>query len=129
MVRSQSKTVFAELAEAMHVDELLADIKPETMTCPICHREMQMREGNPDPFWRCPDNDCKYSRSIGDEPLQDGELRCRKCGGRLEFSEQGSRYVWRCQTDGRHRQSFAKSHARLPKMRSRIPKSFQRDES
>ena len=127
MIRSHSKTVFSELAGVMHLDELLYDIKPETMTCPICHRDMQLREGIPDPYWRCPDDDCKYSRSIGDEPLQDGELRCRKCEGRLEFSEQGTKYVWRCQTDGRHRRPFAKSHCRLPKMMDRIPNSVLKD--
>lgn len=126
MIRSQSKTVFAELAGAMRLDELLADTKPETMTCPICNRDMQLREGTPDPYWRCPDNDCKYSRSVGDEPLKDGELRCRRCGGRLEFGERGTKYVWGCEEDGRHWRSFAKMHCALPKMRERVPKEVLR---
>lgn len=121
MIRERSKPVFADLADAMHLDELLRDIRPETMTCPICNRSLQLREGNPDPFWRCPDKDC-YSRSIGDEPLKNGELRCRKCGGRLEFAERGTKYVWRCEQDGRHWRAFAKSHCLLPSMKGRIPK-------
>jgi len=80
-------------------------------------------EGADQPYyWRCINDDC-YTRSI-DQPYPfDGILTCGNCNSPVEYGYWGDYPHWRCIANSRHRQKIFRSHLRLPKMASKIPKS------
>lgn len=123
MERRVSRTVVNDFAGTLRLDDLIAQYAQGETTCPICGSEVVPSEGRNEPFyWRCVAKDC-YSRSIDDPPLQDGFLRCRSCNGPLRFGEWGNDWVWRCEENYRHRQPIARTHLKLPEMRSLIPEA------
>lgn len=124
MERRKSKAVFDDYFQVLQVDELVGGATGPESKCPICGSEIIVAEGLKDPFyWRCINDDC-YSRSIGQPYPFDGILRCNSgsCNSAVEFGYWGDYPHWRCIANKQHRQKIFKSHLRLPKMATLIPK-------
>ncbi len=131
MERRVSRTICEEFAKVLRLTDLLGPVVSGETKCPVCESGLIAAEGRDDPFyWRCEaDADC-YSRGIDDPPLENGELRCRRCQGEVRLGEWGEGFVWRCQANPRHHQAIRQSHLRLPRMRERLsPKELRRLES
>lgn len=122
MERRHSKEVVNNYVNTLKITDLISEYSDGTPTCPICGSEMMASEGADDPFyWKCTEPDC-YSRSIDSPKIENGEIRCYNCNGRVEYGEWGGKPHWRCVENKRHRQKIARSHVKLPKMRKLIPK-------
>ena len=123
MERRGSDRVVSDYAHALRLADLLALADSADRICPICGTSLAMAEGPTEPYWRCPNNDCDYTRSIGQAPPRDGLIVCASpgCGKPLKFGYWGDDAHWRCTANPRHRQRIAKSHLRLPKMRALVP--------
>jgi superfamily I DNA and/or RNA helicase len=123
MERRKSKEVYDDYIKLLKVNELL-DVATSVREsiCPICSGEMIVAEGSKnEPFyWRCINDNC-FTRGINQKYPYNGEMTCGECDGELEFS-----FVkeprWKCKLNGRHYQRLFKSHLKLPKMLSKIPK-------
>jgi hypothetical protein len=121
MERRRSRAVVAQYAETIRLNDLVGGYTEGSPTCPICNAEMLAAEGRNEPFyWRCTVDHC-YTRSIDDPPLVGGKLNCRTCSADVEYGYWGGEPHWRCTENKRHRQRIARTHLRLPKMRSLIP--------
>lgn len=122
MERRKSATVLKDYFEILRLQELLSVPGNPESECPICGAEMVASEGANQPYyWRCVNEEC-YTRGI-DQPYPfDGVLGCGVCNGTVEFFYRGNHPVWRCTENKRHWQKIFKSHLRLPKMVSLIPK-------
>lgn len=126
MERRQSRAVFEDYVRLLRLDHLLAVPGTEASHCPICGAEMVAAEGADQPFyWRCVNDNC-YTRSIDQPYPTNGELSCAKCGAAYEFGYWGGDPHWRCTENSRHRQRIFRSHLRLPKMASLIPRAERR---
>jgi hypothetical protein len=123
MERRQSKPVSSDFQKTLRMGELVAEYQEGPPRCPICGHEMVATEGVDDPYyWKCSGDDDCYKRSIDEEKLTD-EIRCRTCGGEVEFGAWGERDAWRCKENYRHRIWVSRSHLRLPKMAAIVPKA------
>lgn len=121
MERRFSKEVFEEYSRKLRLNELISEYDEGPPACPICSSEVIAREGKDAPFfWRCVVKDC-YTRSIDQPPLKGGIIKC-KCGGEVEYGEWGGKPAWRCIENRHHHKKLARTHLRLPKMRSIVPK-------
>lgn len=121
MERRVSRDVVRDFAQTLRLDELLAEYEGGLPTCPICGSEVVATEGDDEPYyWRCVEEDC-YSRSIDQPKLEGGLITCANCGGAVEYGEWGGEPHWRCVVNRQHRQRVARTHLRLPKMRSLVP--------
>jgi len=123
MERRSSERVVADYAQALRVVDLLALAESADRACAICGTELAMAEGTAEPYWRCPSEDCDYTRNIGQPAPRDGLVVCASpgCGKRVKFGFWGDDARWRCTVNPRHRQRIAKSHLKLPKMRALVP--------
>ena len=123
MERRASERVVADYAQALRLEELLELAGSADRACPICDTGLAMAEGPAEPYWRCPSNDCDYTRNIGQPAPRDGLVVCSSpgCGKRVTFGFWGDEARWRCAVNPRHRQRIAKSHLKLPKMRALVP--------
>jgi hypothetical protein len=121
MERRHSREIVADYVRVLRLDDLLHAYRAEETKCPYCGNEVVAAEGPHEPFyWRCVEDGC-FTRSIGDSMPVDGRVVCRSCGGPLEFRWPNADPFWRCTDNHRHRQSVARGHVRLPKMRDAIP--------
>lgn len=123
MERRQSPKVFEEYAKALMLEELLAEFGSGTPKCPVCGGEITAAEGTRLPFyWRCASETCGFSRSVDDDSIKDGEIRCKKCGSGVDILEKDKdgRARWVCVENDRHKQLIKPMHLRLPKMCSRF---------
>jgi len=127
MERRASREVVADYAKTLCLDDFVGEFEDSPPDCPICGGEIIAAEGRSGgPFyWRCVEDDC-YTRSMDQPRLKGGVVRCSNCGGEVEYGEWGGKPHWRCKENRRHRQKVARTHLRLPKMRSLIPKSTLR---
>jgi AAA domain/PLD-like domain len=123
MERRASERVVADYAQALRVEELLALAASPDRACAICGTELAMAEGPAEPYWRCPSEDCDYTRNIGQSAPRDGLVVCASpgCGKQVKFGFWGDEPRWRCTVNPRHRQRIAKSHLKLPKVRVIVP--------
>lgn len=123
MERRASERVVADYAKALRLADLLALADSEDKDCPICGSPLAMAEGPAEPYWRCPSEDCDYTRNIGQPAPRDGLVVCASpgCGKPVEYGYWGDEARWRCTVNPRHRQRIAKSHLKLPKMRALVP--------
>ena len=124
MERRASERVVADYVRALRMDQLLSLAESADRACPICGTDLAMAEGPKEPYWRCPNNDCDYTRNIGQPAPRDGLIICANAGSRQagEVRILGRRAPrWRCTVNHRHRQRIAKSHLKLPKMRALVP--------
>lgn len=123
MERRISEKVFSDYANTLRLDDLIEGYGNGTPKCPICDSEMTASEGLAEPyFWRCTNEECKYTRGIDQPLIEGGIINCQNCGGEVEYGEWGGKPHWRCLKNRSHRQKIYKTHLRLPKMRSIIPK-------
>ncbi len=131
MERRVSRTICEEFAKVLRLNDLLGPVVSGETRCPVCESGLIAAEGRDDPFyWRCEADAACYSRGIDDPPLENGELRCRRCQGEVRLGEWGEVFVWRCQANPRHHQAVRQSHLRLPRMRERLsPKELRLLES
>jgi superfamily I DNA and/or RNA helicase/uncharacterized protein YukE len=123
MERRKSKLVLRDYSKIVRIKELL-DVQgtPESQ-CPICGSEIIAAEGADQPFyWRCTLDKC-YTRGIEQPYPFDGVFTCSACNSPVAFGYWGDKPHWRCTTNNRHRQRIFKSHLRLPKMASLVPRS------
>jgi len=122
MERRKSKTVLRDYFQILRLQELLATQGTSESKCPICGAEMVAAEGADEPYyWRCINEEC-YTRGI-DQPYPfDGVFTCGNCNSPVEYGYWGDYPHWRCTANSRHRQKIFKSHLRLPKMASLVPK-------
>lgn len=122
MERRKSKAVLRDYFQILRLQELLGVQDSPESQCPICGAEMIAAEGADQPFyWRCTNDEC-YTRSI-DQPYPfDGVMSCAACNSTVEFGYWGDYPHWRCTANKRHRQRIFKSHLRLPKMASLVPR-------
>lgn len=124
MERRRSRAVVSDFLETLKVADLLGALEAREYECPVCGQELILAEGRDEPFyWRCVEDSCDWSRSIGQSMPTDGRIDCANCGASVEFGEWGGRPAWRCISNKQHRQRVARSHLKLPKMRDLIPKS------
>lgn len=122
MERRVSKKVFSDYARTLHLSDLIGEYDEGSPKCPICGKEVVACEGKNEPFfWRCTEKDC-YTRSIDQPALRGGVIKCNRCGGEVEYGEWGGKPAWRCIENRHHHQRVARTHLRLPKMRTIIPK-------
>lgn len=123
MERRASDRVVGDYAQVLRLTDLLELAASADRGCPICGTALAMAEGQTEPYWRCPNNDCEYTRNIGQTAPRDGLIICANpdCGKPLKFGYWGDDPHWRCTVNPRHRQRIAKSHLRLPKMRALVP--------
>ncbi|MGR3179617.1 MAG: AAA domain-containing protein [Candidatus Anammoxibacter sp.] len=126
MERRKSKDVLRDYSKILRIEELLGvQGKPEAF-CPICNAAMIAAEGADQPFyWRCTKDEC-YTRSIEQPYPLDGVLTCGTCNSSVEYGSWGDKPHWRCTKNNRHRQRIFKSHLRLPKMASLVPRGEQK---
>ena len=123
MERRKSKAVLKDYIQILRVNELLSIQGTPESQCPICGAEIIAAEGADQPFyWRCTSDKC-YTRSIEQPYPFDGILTCGTCGSSVSFGYWGDKPHWRCTSNNRHRQRIFKSHLRLPKMASLVPRS------
>jgi len=122
MERRKSKAVLRDYFQILRLQELFGVQDSPESQCPICGAEIIAAEGADQPFyWRCTNDEC-YTRSI-DQPYPfDGVLSCAACNSTVEFGYWGDYPHWRCTANKRHRQRIFKSHLRLPKMASLVPR-------
>ena len=125
MERRNSKSVTADYAKTVLLEELLAGYEDGQPSCPICSKEVVASEAWPrEPFpfhWACVEKGC-YTRRIDQPGPKDGLIPCHNCGKPVEYGKWGGEPVWRCTAKPQHRQKIARTHLRLPKMRELIPK-------
>lgn len=122
MERRRNAQIVDEYLDRLKTRELIDEFVNAEDSCPICTAEMIVREGSNDPFyWSCSQKGC-YSRSIGEKPLRNQEIRCNSCGSKVEYGEWGDKPHWRCLSNRKHRQKVARSHIKLPAIRAQIPK-------
>jgi len=123
MERRKSKTVLRDYFQILRLQELLAAQGTPESKCPICGAEMIAAEGADEPYyWRCTNEEC-YTRSI-DQPYPfEGVLTCGNCNSSVKYGYWGDYPHWRCTANSKHRQKIFKSHLRLPKMASLVPKN------
>lgn len=128
MERRASDRVVADYAQALRVEDLLALAESTDRACPICGTQLAMAEGHDEPYWRCSNRDCDYTRNIGQPAPRDGLIICGSpgCGKPVKFGFWGDEARWRCTVNPRHRQRIAKSHLKLPKMRALVPADERR---
>ncbi|MBL7128383.1 MAG: DEAD/DEAH box helicase family protein [Ignavibacteria bacterium] len=125
MERRVSKNVFSDYAKTLRLNDLIEGYNNGVPKCPICTSEIVASEGRDDPFyWRCVNEECDYTRSIDQPPIQGGIINCNRCSGKVEYGEWGGRPAWRCLENRRHHQKIARTHLRLPKMRAIVPKRY-----
>ncbi len=126
MERRRSREVVSDFVATLQVEALVGAYDAGDDKCPICGNEMMPAEGANDPFyWRCAEEGC-YSRSVGDPPLKEGAITCRRCGRAVEFGEWGGKPAWRCVDNRHHHQRLHRNHLRLPRMRALVPRSALR---
>jgi hypothetical protein len=127
MERRVSQKVFEDYARTLHLNDLIGEYDDGFPTCPICGKEVVACEGRDDPFfWRCVEKDC-YTRGVDDPPLQGGIIKCANCAGNVEYGEWGGKPAWRCIENRHHHQKVARTHLRLPNMRSIVPRRKLRE--
>ena len=123
MERRKSKAVLKDYFQILRIQELLGVQGTPESQCPICGAEIIAAEGADQPFyWRCTNDKC-YTRSIEQPYPFDGVLTCGACNSSVSFGYWGDKPHWRCTTNNRHRQRIFRSHLRLPKMASLVPRS------
>jgi len=125
MERRASERIFQDYVRVLRLDELIGEYDEGSPTCPICGGEMIACEGRHEPFyWRCLRDDCSYTRNVGQPRISGGVITCANsnCGGEVEYGKWGGKPCWRCVENRRHHQPMARTHLRLPKMRTIIPK-------
>ncbi len=122
MERRKSKTVLMDYFQILRLQELRAVQGTPESKCPICGEEMIAAEGADQPYyWRCTSEKC-YTRGI-DQPYPfDGVITCGNCNSTVEYGYWGDYPHWRCTANNKHRQKIFKSHLRLSKMASIVPK-------
>jgi hypothetical protein len=122
MERRASKKVVEDYKRTLRLQELLEEYTNGPPVCPICQSEVVASEGKDEPyFWRCVHDDC-YTRGIDQPALQNGLITCARCGCPVEYGEWGGKPAWRCTKNRHHHQRFAKTHLRLPRMYTLIPR-------
>jgi len=128
MERRRNRAVFDDYSKVLRLNELLGEYDSGAPTCPVCGHEMVASEGSESKdlpyYWRCAEPTCNYWRKIDERPLQGGIIRCRNCGGDVEYGEWGGKPHWRCISNRQHRQKVARTHLLLPKMRALVPKRY-----
>jgi ssDNA-binding Zn-finger/Zn-ribbon topoisomerase 1 len=125
MERRVSKDVFSHYAKTIRLSDLIEGYNNGIPKCPICGGEIVASEGRDEPFyWRCINEECDYTRNIDQPPIQGGIITCNRCSGKVEYGEWGGKPAWRCLENRRHHQKIARTHLRLPKMRTIIPKQY-----
>jgi len=80
MERRASARVVADYVRALRLEDLLTLAASEDSDCPICGAELAMAEGPAEPYWRCPSDDCDYTRNIGQPAPRDGLVVCASQG-------------------------------------------------
>jgi len=124
--RRKSRRIFQAYVKLQRLEALITGYDRGTPTCPICGHEKVVSEGKGrakfDPwYWRCENPDCGYQHGIDEPPLEGDVIKCRTCGGDVEYGKWGGKPSWRCLQNRRHRQRIQPAHLRLPKMRALIP--------
>jgi hypothetical protein len=123
MERRASREVVAEFADAVRLTDLIAEYRSGAPVCPVCGCEIVASEGLGKPFyWRCVNEDCRYTRDVDVPAPIGGVITCANCGGPVEFGQWGGKPAWRCTVNRHHHQKIARTHLQLPRMRDLVPK-------
>lgn len=122
MERRQSRRVVTEYEQILRLPELVEESDNGTLVCPACGAEVIAAEGADDPYyWRCSNDDCGYTRSIGDPQIQNAVPMCPTCDLPMEYAERGGRAIWKCTSDGRHWRRMTRAHLLMAAVRDALP--------
>lgn len=109
-------TALAAMYDIEHI--LPAAFDDAQRKCPICGGEMVVRDSDDGGYyWSCVNKD--FSRNTTQPHPVDGVLKCRKCGGDLEYSRKNEPR-WVCVRDRKHYQKLGRYDIALSAMRQKV---------
>lgn len=117
---SETNNIFNSYVQAYDIEQMLEIVQDESQGfCPICHGQLLFCEGaNGEMYWECEGRD--YSRPASQPYPKDGELHCKRCGGRFCYKRKNEPR-WVCRNNSAHYQKLRKDDLKLPKMAALIP--------